>query len=151
MKTWTVHLPAGTSDTGEATLIPERFSVAAAVFGPLWTLWHGMWLATLGLVVVQVGFTTIIEALRLGLIETAVAGAGLAVLIGLTAQDMRRWTLSKRGWRLVDVVVSSTVEGAERRFYERATLALVPDPAPPSRPHPREKGAPPPWLRGENA
>ena len=47
----------------------------------------------------------------------------LAVLIGLEAGSLWRWTLRRRNWRQVDVVVADNQEAAERRFFDRWSAA----------------------------
>jgi hypothetical protein len=43
----------------------------------------------------------------------------LALLMGLEAASLRRWTLSRRNWRQLDIVVADNLEQAERRFFDR--------------------------------
>jgi hypothetical protein len=60
---------------------------------------------------------------RLGVPATAVflADALLALLMGFEAASLRRWTLSRRNWRQLDIVVADDEEAAERRFFDRWT------------------------------
>jgi hypothetical protein len=55
----------------------------------------------------------------------------LALLMGLEAASLRRWTYSRGKWQLVDFVVADDEESAERRFFDRWTESAVP-PVPPS-------------------
>src|ERR1700677_4000305 len=45
----------------------------------------------------------------------------LALLLGFEAASLQRWTLSRRNWRQLDIVVADDEEGAERRFFDRWT------------------------------
>jgi hypothetical protein len=45
----------------------------------------------------------------------------LALLLGFEAASLERWTLSRRNWRQVDIVVADDEEAAERRFFDRWT------------------------------
>jgi hypothetical protein len=45
----------------------------------------------------------------------------LALLLGFEAASLRRWTLSRRKWRQLDIVVADDEETAERRFFDRWT------------------------------
>jgi hypothetical protein len=45
----------------------------------------------------------------------------IALLMGFEAASLRRWTLSRRKWRQLDVVVADDEEAAERRFFDRWT------------------------------
>ena len=55
------------------------------------------------------------------------AGAGsrfaalllIALLMGLEAATLKRWTLARRGWRQLDVVIADDEDAAERRFFDR--------------------------------
>jgi hypothetical protein len=45
----------------------------------------------------------------------------LALLMGLEAASLRRWTLSRGKWRQLDVVAGTNEQDAERRFFDRWT------------------------------
>ena len=45
----------------------------------------------------------------------------IALLMGFEAASLQRWTLSRRNWRQLDVVVADDEEAAERRFFDRWT------------------------------
>jgi hypothetical protein len=40
------------------------------------------------------------------------------VLVGIEAATLRRFTLSRRGWKNVGIVVGDDLESAERRFFD---------------------------------
>jgi hypothetical protein len=60
---------------------------------------------------------------RLGVGVTAVVLVDglLALLLGFEAASLERWTLSRRNWRQLDIVVADDEEAAERRFFDRWT------------------------------
>jgi len=125
MPVYTVHAPVATDASIAATdkfaFVRDGFHVWAFVFGPLWLVAHRLWLAAIGWIVVAV----VIEAamVRLG------AGGGaillvdilIALLMGFEAASLQRWTLSRRNWRQLDIVVADDEEAAERRFFDRWT------------------------------
>jgi hypothetical protein len=124
MPVYTVHAP--TANAGIAALerfafVRDGFHFWAAVFGPLWLVWHRLWLALIGWIVVilavDVGMT------GLGANGTAIllANVLIALLMGFEASSIRRWTLSRRNWRQLDIVVARNQEAAERRFFDRWT------------------------------
>ena len=41
--------------------------------------------------------------------------------MGFEAATLQRWTLSRRKWRQLDIVVADDAESAERRFFDRWT------------------------------
>jgi hypothetical protein len=126
MPVYTVHAPPlvenpPSSTTDRFVLVRDGFHVWAFLLGPLWLLYRRLWLALLGYVVLNVGATLALSALHAG------AGTRFAVmflimlLIGLEAGSLWRWTLSRREWRQLDIVVADDEEAAERRFYDRWT------------------------------
>jgi hypothetical protein len=139
MAVYTVHEPLPRKN--EASADPERFAFVrdgfyfwAFVLGPVWMLWRRLWLVTVlyfvAMTAMQVGLWV------LGASETVgfVMGLLLALLIGFEAGTLRRWTLTRRGWRSLGVVVGDDLETAERRFFSAWM--------PPARP--QAPAAPPP-------
>ena len=64
-----------------------------------------------------------VAMMRLGVSPTAIflVDALLALLMGFEAASLRRWTLSRRNWHQLDIVVADDEEAAERRFFDRWT------------------------------
>jgi hypothetical protein len=80
---------------------------------------------------------------RLGVGATAIflVNGLLALLLGFEAASLERWTLSRRNWRQLDIVVADDEEAAERRFFDRWTAKH----RAPSNDQPAvDRGAPPP-------
>ena len=72
-------------------------------------------------------------------------GLLIALLIGIEAGTLRRFTLARRGWKNVGVVSAYDLEDAERRFFAdwvRAAPTVRSAPAAP----PRNSPPPPPPL-----
>jgi uncharacterized protein DUF2628 len=125
MPVYTVHAPVGSdASVGAAerfAFVRDGFHVWAALLSPVWLAWHRLWLALIGWIVVAV--VVEVEMARLG------AGTGpilltnvlIALLMGFEAASLQRWTLSRRNWRQLDVVVADDAESAERRFFDRWT------------------------------
>jgi hypothetical protein len=152
MPTFTVHEPPPRK--GEAASSPERFvfvrdgfHVWAFVLAPLWLVAKRLWLVLLGYVVLN-----FIIGVGLFLIATPaavkfIASFLVALLIGFEAATLWRWTLGRRGWKPLGLVVDEDAEMAERRFYAAwAGRAAEPPPAPPEPPYglTARRGAPPP-------
>jgi hypothetical protein len=146
MSVYTVHEPpqrfVAAPEAERFAFVRDGFSFWAFLFGPLWMLWHRMWLVLIGYILV------------LGWLETVVrlvggsAGIGAAIsflislLVGFEAGTLRRFTLSRRGWNTIGVVSGDDLEDAERRFFDEwVRRAVVPPPtpvtAPPPAPMPR--------------
>jgi uncharacterized protein DUF2628 len=123
MAIYTVHEPPPKRD--ETASDPERFvfvrdgfSFWAFLLAPLWMLRHRLLLVFMGYLVVTI-------ALQVGLRLIGVSGSVLfavstlvALLIGFEAATLRRFTLSRRRWRNVGIVVADDLESAERRFFD---------------------------------
>ena len=123
MAIYTVHQPP--LKKYESAPNPERFvfvrdgfSFWALIFGPLWMLRHRMWLVLIGYVVVVVAMHFALRFVGASGSTTTVAGVLLALLIGIEAGTLRRFTLGRRGFRNLGVVVADDRETAERRFFD---------------------------------
>jgi len=110
MRAWTVHLPPAGRDAPPA-LIPERFTSLAALFALPWLLLHRIWWAAGGLV----GIALLLAAL-LPPGVALVAVAGVQVLVGCHAQDLRREALRMRGWTQSNVVLARNEDDAIARL-----------------------------------
>ena len=110
MKIWTVHAKPATSPV----LLPERFSWGGFLFGPFWLLAHRAWIA--GLIALAADIA--IAAARIGPAGT-ILGFGISWLIGLFGQDLRRWSLERRGFALAEVVTARDGDGAWLRLLDR--------------------------------
>jgi Protein of unknown function (DUF2628) len=125
MPVYTVHAPiadnAGIAATDSFAFVRDGFHFWAALLGPLWLAWHRLWLALIGWIVVMIAIE--VAMVRLGASGTAIffANVLIALLMGFEAASIRRWTLSRRNWRQLDIVVADDEESAERRFFDRWT------------------------------
>ena len=124
MPVYTVHAPVATGANIVASdrfaFVRDGFHFWAFVFGPLWLVAHRLWLALLGWIVVLAAVDFGLRALAAGA-AVFVANILIAVLTGFEAGSLQRWTLSRRNWRQLDIVVADDEEAAERRFFDRWT------------------------------
>jgi hypothetical protein len=124
MPVYTVHAPvAGGTEAQSATdrfvFVRDGFSFWAFLFGPLWLLWHRLWLALLGYIVISVGVVVALARLHAGAGMRFTVMLLIALLMGFEAASLWRWTVSRRKWRQLDIVVADGEETAERRFFDR--------------------------------
>jgi hypothetical protein len=120
---YTVHEPSPRADESAADpvrfrFVRDGFHFWAFVLGPVWMLWHRLWLVFLLYLVFSV-------AMHVGLWFAGATfgtkffiGVLVSMLIGLEAPTLRRWTLARRGWATIGVVSADDVETAERRFFD---------------------------------
>ncbi|HEY7296312.1 MAG TPA: DUF2628 domain-containing protein [Xanthobacteraceae bacterium] len=128
MPVYTVHEPP--LRWGESRPDPERFvfvrdgfSFAAFLFGPLWMLWHRMWLVFFGYVIAAGGFEAVLTQLRASTGLRVAIGLLIALLTGFEAPTLRRFTLARRKWSNVGLIVGDNLESAEQRFFDAWTKA----------------------------
>ena len=123
MAVYTVHEPPPkqyeqTSDPERFEFVRDGFSFWAFVFGPLWMLRHRMWLVLLGYVAVSAALELVFSLLNVTAVARPVAGFFLALLIGIESATLRRFTLGRRRWINLGVIVADDLEAAERRFFD---------------------------------
>jgi hypothetical protein len=123
-------------DAERFAFVRDGFSFAAFVFGPLWMLWHRLWLVFVGYLGVGIVLAVTFHLLGTPGGARSLAGLLLSILVGLEASTLRRWTLIARGWRDHGIVVGDDLEAAERRFFS----AWVPA----TRDHPTQTPTQPP-------
>lgn len=118
MKVWTVHAKG----VSPPLLVKEGFSLWAFLFAAPWFIWHRMWLV----LVLYLAGGTILGVATAELPEAVTAPLGLAaqLLIGWHARDLHRWTLARRGWRMIGVVATEGGEDAAvaRLYTQRPEL-----------------------------
>jgi hypothetical protein len=144
MPVYTVHAPvtsgADFAATDKFTFVRDGFHFWAFVAGLIWLAWHRLWLALIGWIVLMVAVDFGLAKLGLSRGNIFFVNALLALLLGFEAASLQRWTLSRRKWRQLDIVVADDEESAERRFFDRWTTRqrFVNDPLS------VERGGPPP-------
>ncbi len=121
MNVYTVHEPRRLTgdpagDAERFVFVRDGFHVWAFLLGPLWMLWHRMWL-------VLPAYLVLVALVLAGLAAAGLSGPArfavgvlLALLVGFEAATLRRFTLRRR--RQVGVVVGRDREDAERRFFD---------------------------------
>ncbi len=110
-RVFTVHEPArDTARPAPPLLVPEGFSWAAFLFGPLWLAAKGLWLPLLGWLPVLAAVALLPEPWRFPF------GLALALFTGWHGRDAERWVLARRGRPVSGVVVGRDEEEAILRL-----------------------------------
>jgi hypothetical protein len=123
MAIYTVHEPPlkgddAVSDLERFVFVRDGFAFWAFLLGPLWMLRHRLWLVLIGYVVLSIALQVGLRLIGASATVSFAVGALVALLIGFEAATLRRFTLSRRRWRNVGIVVGDDLEAAERRFFD---------------------------------
>ena len=125
MPVFTVHAPvdggADVTATDKFMFVRDGFHFWAMVASVLWLVWHRLWLALIGWIALNAAIWFGLKALGVGGGTVLLADFLVAVLMGFEAASLQRWSLSRRKWRQLDIVVADDEEAAERRFFDRWT------------------------------
>jgi hypothetical protein len=111
-------------DAERVAFVRDGFSWLAFLFPLLWLLWHRMWLV----LVLWIAVVVLVEwgASFLGGPAPLVAALAIAVVVGFEANNLRRWTLERRGWQFAGVVAGTDRSDCERRFFAGRAGGLAP-------------------------
>jgi hypothetical protein len=118
MPVYTVHAPVA---TGADLAAADRFVFVRDGFHFWAAVATVIWLLLIGWIVVMIAIQFGLSALGASRGTIFTVDALIAVLMGFEAATLRRWTLSRRKWRQLDIVVADDEESAEHRFFERWT------------------------------
>jgi hypothetical protein len=125
MPIYTVHAPvasgADLSAADKFTFVRDGFHFWAFAVSVIWLAWHRLWLALIGWIVFTLAVDIGLSLLGVGSGTIAAVDLLLALLLGFEVASLKRWTLSRRKWRQLDIVVADDEEAAERRFFDRWT------------------------------
>lgn len=97
--------------------LKEGFSLFALLVPPLWLIANRLWLALIIYLAMLLAIETALDAYAVPLEIRLAVEAGLSLLIGLEAVNIRRLTLERAGWREVGAVVAANIDEAEARFF----------------------------------
>ncbi|HEY1935333.1 MAG TPA: DUF2628 domain-containing protein [Acetobacteraceae bacterium] len=97
MTFWTAHIRSG----HPPALVREGFSWGAFCFGPIWLAAHRAWVPAALALAAFILILALVSAPDRGLLLLA-----LAIVLGLSGQDLRRWSMQHRGFTLAQVVVA---------------------------------------------
>jgi hypothetical protein len=127
MTTFTVHEPPPRKN--EETASPVRFAFVrdgfyfwAFLLGPVWMLYHRLWLVLLMYLAGTGAIQVALWALGVSGLVKFIVALLIAVLVGFEAGTLRRWSL--RRWINRGIVVAYNREAAEHRFFDRWSGSL---------------------------
>ncbi len=97
--------------------VKEGFAWAALVFPFLWLIYHRMWVVLTGFFAIVVAIETGIFALGLADEVAVMTTIALSGIFALQANDLRRWSLARRGYQLVELMSGRDLGECEERFF----------------------------------
>ena len=120
MRVYTVHMRRPALDpVTDFRLVKEGFSWPAFFFSSVWALWSRLWLVAAGLLALEFAVGAALSLLDRSFWTQTALSLSLAILIGMFANDLKRWTLFRRGFLEVAVVTGDGIDDAERRFWDQ--------------------------------
>ena len=134
MRIYTVHELSGAPlDGAGIVLVKEGFSFPAFAFSWAWLLWHRLWIAAALWIALLIAVSLVAQNL-FGAQGAAVCSLALQLMLGFEANDIRRWTLARRGYHMAGLAGGGNLEEAERAFFAKWDRPLTVEPAPERKP-----------------
>lgn len=134
MRIYTVHeLPGAPLDGAGIVLVKEGFSFPAFAFSWAWLLWHRLWIAA-ALWIALIIVVSLVAQNLLGAEGAAICSLALQLMLGFEANDIRRWTLERKGYRMAGLAGGGNLEEAERAFFAKWDRPLDVESAPERKP-----------------
>ncbi len=97
--------------------VRDGFSWGALLFTIVWPLYHGLWLVFVIVLAVSALLSAAMSVVGLSDFGQSTVWLAAALLFAFEANNLRRWTLRRRGWRDVGVAAGRTLSDAEHRFF----------------------------------
>ena len=121
MKVYTAHIPQKLEDT---VFVPEGMAWPCLVIPVAWMLWYRMWVPA------SIVFACSLAIAAIGKVggdplTANLIGFGFQAIVALEANNLRRWTLDKNGYREAGLVAASNLEEAELRYFTSVDPALL--------------------------
>lgn len=126
MRIYTLHEPKDPSL--EVVPVKEGFNWLAFLFSPLWAIWHCLWLWGAGLLIISISVGWAMAKVGWHVYPQGVAFAALALIIGWTANDLRRFNLRRRGFDEVAVLLAENHDRAVELYLitDRKNTSALP-------------------------
>lgn len=118
MKLYTVHHnPARSDPDDQYVFVKEGFNWPAFFVPIVWLIYRGQVLGIIAYLVVMSVLIGVFELLAITDEISFVCSLGISFLIGAEANDWRRASLTRNGYRVIEVVSGQTMVEAETHFF----------------------------------
>jgi len=118
MKLFTVHYnPARSDPDDQYVFVKEGFNWPAFFVPIVWLIYQRQILGIIAYLVAMSVLLGVFELLSITDEVSLVCSLGISFLIGAEANDWRRASLARSGYRVVEVVSGQTMVEAETRFF----------------------------------
>jgi hypothetical protein len=139
MRIYTIHEgPPEADGAPRLAAIKEGFCWPALLLTVLWALWHRLWLVAVLFLGAEAALSGLLALAGADALATAAFNGAVAAAVGLLANDLRRWTLTRRGYEEAAIVAAPDAEAALHRYLaaknETGSSAPAPSVVPASAP-----------------
>ncbi len=122
-KSFTVHEPGKVPDdilarADGVIFVKDGFSWLASALPPIWCIANGLWLVFFGYLVAAAALGFSVTKLPGGAVWGGIAAIAFNLIFAFEANNLRRWTLRRKGFQMIGAVSGRTSEECERRFFE---------------------------------
>ena len=111
MTTYSIYAKPNDKTAADAIFVCDGFSWGAFVFTWAWALWNRMW------IVAAVVISAMLVASLLPPTPQILLSLAVNILMGLHANDLLSWSLTRRGFSEIGLSNGGSLEEAELQFY----------------------------------
>lgn len=124
MKTYTVHHRSGDAASifarpEQVVFVPEAFCWIALFIPLIWLLFRRMWV----IAAIFFAVLTIISAIGISLDLSpwvmVLLSVAMNLFIALEGNELRRWSLARRGLKMIDIIAGRSRDECELEFFRR--------------------------------
>ena len=113
MRSYSIHIRRRGLDLDrDIVVVKEGFNWPAFLFNIFWALWHRHWLAALSLFVIHLVIFIVSKIIGLTLADQAALTLGWLAIVGMLANDVRRYYVDRDGFVEDGIAAGKTSDDA---------------------------------------
>lgn len=112
-------LPHTEEGADQLVFVKDGLIPIAVILPIVWMLFNRMWIPVFGYVTAMILVQVLLGAFSIPDDGIALVNALVSLYIGLEAGALRRWSLSRKGWTMVDVATGYDRLDCERQVFAR--------------------------------